>query len=54
MVDLADSIDTQQIELSLVGDSEEHSHSHSTGGNEVVKTPPSVKTLSSPEAQSGK
>ena len=46
-VDMADSIDTQQIELSLVDNSEEHSRSHSKGGTEAVKVP------LSPEAQSG-
>ena len=45
-VDLAGSIDTQQIQLSLVDDSEGHSNAHSTGGTGVTKTPPS------PNAQS--
>ena len=39
-VDSADSIDTQQIELSLVDDYEGHSNAHSIGGTGVTKTPP--------------
>ena len=39
-VDLADSIDTQQIELSLGDGSEGHSNAHSTGGTGVAKAPP--------------
>lgn len=40
-VDLADSIDTQQIELSLVDDSQGNSNAHSTGGaGGVTKAPP--------------
>ena len=40
-VDLADSIDTQQIELSLVDDSQGNSNAHSTGGaGGVAKAPP--------------
>ena len=39
-VDLADSIDTQQIELSLGDGSEGHSNAHSTGGAGVAKAPP--------------
>jgi hypothetical protein len=35
-VDIADSIDTQQIELSLVDNSEGHSNAHSTGGTAGV------------------
>ena len=45
-VNLADSIDTQQIELSLVDDSEGHSSAPSTSGTGVDKIPPSPKTQS--------
>lgn len=45
-VDLADSIDTQQIELSLVDDSEGQSDALTTGGTGVDKIPPSPKTQS--------